>query len=57
LLAANWFMLAVAYAAFPGIAGPVIPRKEAELVQKSGDEYRKCMERTGRFAPRLHLFQ
>ena len=57
LLAANWFMLAMACAAFLGIAGLVIPREEAELIQKFGDEYREYMERTGRFAPRLHLFQ
>lgn len=56
LLAANWFMFAMACAAFIGIAGLVIPREEAELVQKFGDEYRAYMERTGRFAPRLHLF-
>jgi len=57
VLAANWFMLAMAGAAFLGIAGLVIPREETELVQKFGDEYREYMERTGRFAPRLHLFQ
>lgn len=57
LLAANWFMLAMASAAFLGIAGLVIPREEAELIQKFGDEYRGYMGRTGRFAPHLHLFQ
>jgi protein-S-isoprenylcysteine O-methyltransferase Ste14 len=56
LLAANWFMFAMACAAFLGIAGLVIPREEAELIQKFGDEYRAYMARTGRFAPRLHLF-
>ena len=57
LLAANWFMLAMTCAAFIGIARLVIPREEAELIQKFGDEYREFAARTGRFAPRLHLFQ
>ena len=56
VLAANWFMLGMACAAFLGIAGLVIPREEAELIQKFGDEYREYRARTGRFAPRLHLF-
>jgi protein-S-isoprenylcysteine O-methyltransferase Ste14 len=57
VLAANWFMLAVACAAFLGIAGLVIPREEAKLAQKFGDDYREYMERTGRFAPRPHFFR
>ena len=57
VLAANWFMLAMACGAFLGSGGLVIPREETELAQKFGDEYREYMERTGRFAPRLHLFQ
>ena len=57
MLAANWFMLAMACAAFLGIAVLVIPREEAELIRKFGDEYREYRERTGRFAPRLRLFQ
>ena len=57
ILAANWFMLAMACVAFLGIAVLVIPREEAELLRKFGDEYRGYMERTGRFAPRLRFFQ
>ena len=57
VLAANWFMLAMACAAFLGIAGLVIPREEAKLRQKFGDDYREYVERTGRFAPRPHFFQ
>ena len=57
MLAANWFMFAMACAAFLGIAVLVIPREEAELIRKFGDEYREYMERTRRFAPRLRLFQ
>jgi protein-S-isoprenylcysteine O-methyltransferase Ste14 len=57
LLAANWFMFAMACAAFIGIAGLVVPREEAELIRKFGDEYREYTERTRRFTPRLHFFR
>ena len=57
ILAANWFMLAMACVAFLGVAVLVIPREEAELIRKFGDAYREYMLRTGRFAPRMHLFQ
>jgi protein-S-isoprenylcysteine O-methyltransferase Ste14 len=53
ILAANWFMLAMACLALVGIAAFVIPREEAELVRKFGPEYREYMERTGRLVPRL----
>ena len=57
ILAANWFMLAMACLAFIGIAVLVIPREEAALMRKFGNEYREYMQRTGRFAPRLRLFE
>ncbi len=53
ILAANWFMLAMACVAFAGIAVVVVPREEAELLRKFGIEYQEYMQRTGRFAPRL----
>lgn len=53
LIAANWFMLAMALIAFAAIAGLVVPREEAELARKFGDEYRDYQRRTGRFVPRL----
>jgi protein-S-isoprenylcysteine O-methyltransferase Ste14 len=56
ILAANWFMLAMACVAFIGIAALVIPREEAELIRRFGDEYREYVLRTGRLAPRLCLF-
>lgn len=56
-LAANWFMLAMACVAFIGIATLVVPREEAELIRKFRDKYREYMQRTGRFVPRLHLFE
>jgi protein-S-isoprenylcysteine O-methyltransferase Ste14 len=46
ILAANWFMLAMACVAFIGIAALVIPREEAELVRKFGDAYREYSQRT-----------
>jgi len=57
ILAANWFMLAMSCVAFLGIAALVIPREEAELIRKFGNEYQEYMERTGRFLPRLRLLQ
>ncbi|MBI2505383.1 MAG: isoprenylcysteine carboxylmethyltransferase family protein [Candidatus Latescibacteria bacterium] len=57
MLAANWFMFALACAAFLGIAGLVIPREESELIEKFGDAYQAYMERTSRFVPRLRLFR
>jgi protein-S-isoprenylcysteine O-methyltransferase Ste14 len=53
ILAANWFMLAMACLAFIGIAVLVVPKEEAELLRKFGNEYREYMRRTGRFTPRL----
>ncbi len=40
ILAANWFMLVMACVTFIGIAALVIPREEAELMRKFGDEFR-----------------
>jgi protein-S-isoprenylcysteine O-methyltransferase Ste14 len=31
----------------------IVPREEAELVEKLSDEYRNYQQRTGRFIPRL----
>ena len=53
LLAANWYMLAIACLALVGIVVLVIPREEAELVRKFGLEYQDYIQRTGRLAPRL----
>lgn len=53
LVAANWFMMAMALMAFIGIAVFVVPREEAELTQKFGGEYREYQGRTGRFVPRV----
>jgi protein-S-isoprenylcysteine O-methyltransferase Ste14 len=46
-------MLAMALIVFAAIAGLVVPREEAELVRKFGEEYREYQRRTGRFIPRL----
>ncbi len=52
LAAANWFLFAVGMFAFVLLV--VRTRKEEEkMVERFGDEYRRYMERTGRFFPRL----
>ncbi len=56
LVASNWFILAMALIAFIAIAVFVVPKEEEELIRKFGSEYREYQERTGRFAPRLPLF-
>jgi protein-S-isoprenylcysteine O-methyltransferase Ste14 len=55
LIAANWFMLAMALIAFLGLAGLVVPKVEAMLIQKFGQAYRDYQQRTFRFAPRLRI--
>ncbi len=55
ILAANWFMLAMAFVRIIGISLLVIPREEADLIGRFGTKYREYMQRTGRLAPRLGL--
>lgn len=52
LLAANWFMLAGAFAAIVLITIR-LPKEEARLIETFGDEYRDYMRRTGRYFPWL----
>ena len=52
LVAANWFV------GLGGLSALVmllvrLPKEEAKLIERFGDEYRVYMERTGRFLPRL----
>jgi protein-S-isoprenylcysteine O-methyltransferase Ste14 len=56
ILAANWFMMAMAFLIIIGVSLVVIPREEAELLRKFEPEYREYMERTGRFLPRLGAY-
>lgn len=56
ILAANWFMMAMAIIVLVAVSLLVIPREEAELIQKFGTDYREYMRRTGKLAPRLGLF-
>ena len=53
ILAANWFMMAMAILAIILISTVVIPREEDHLIRKFGVEYREYMGRTGRLLPRL----
>ena len=56
ILASNWFIMTMALIIITGISVVVIPKEEAQLIQKFGSEYREYMTRTGRFAPRPRLF-
>ena len=53
LIAANWFMLAMALLIISVVSVVVIPKEEAQLLQKFGDTYRMYQQRTGRLVPRL----
>lgn len=53
LVAANWFIMAFAFAASVLVAFVVIPREEARLTQRFGEDYRHYISRTGALIPRL----
>jgi protein-S-isoprenylcysteine O-methyltransferase Ste14 len=52
IMADNWFIAALGILAFVLMAART-PMEEANLLARFGDEYRRYMERTGRFLPRL----
>ncbi|RIK41382.1 MAG: hypothetical protein DCC55_12015, partial [Chloroflexi bacterium] len=55
IVAANWFMLAMAVVQTFVLALVVIPREEAQLRLKFGEAYRAYQQRTGRLVPHLSL--
>lgn len=52
LMAANWFILLWALVALVGVRLLIIPREEAELLLRFGDDYRRYRDRTGTLLPR-----
>lgn len=52
LLAANWFVALTAAATFAVLIART-SLEEQRLVERFGDEYRRYMQRTGRFFPRI----
>jgi protein-S-isoprenylcysteine O-methyltransferase Ste14 len=52
MMADNWFIALLGILAFIAMAIRV-PKEEASLIEKFGDEYREYMKRTGAFLPRL----
>jgi protein-S-isoprenylcysteine O-methyltransferase Ste14 len=52
MMADNWFIAALGILAFVGMAIRV-PKEEANLIEKFGDEYREYMKNTGAFLPKF----
>jgi protein-S-isoprenylcysteine O-methyltransferase Ste14 len=52
LIAANWFIPLIALLVFAMLAVRT-PKEEEKLIEKFGEDYRRYMQRTGRFLPRL----
>jgi protein-S-isoprenylcysteine O-methyltransferase Ste14 len=53
LMAANWFILAMASIALMAIRSVVVPREERELVARFGSGYEEYRRRTGAMTPRV----
>lgn len=53
IVAANWFMLAMALISLIAISAFVIPKEEQQLIRKFGDEYRQYQKRSGKLTPRI----
>jgi protein-S-isoprenylcysteine O-methyltransferase Ste14 len=53
VIAANWFLIAMALVAIALVRALVIPREETQLIERFGDEYRHYISRTGALIPRL----
>ncbi len=54
LLAENWFLAILTVLAFT-LLNLRLPKEEARLIERFGDEYRSYMQRTGKFLPRLNF--
>lgn len=52
IMAANWYIAALAVITFI-ILLIRLPKEEAGLIERFGDDYRRYMQQTGRFLPRL----
>lgn len=52
IIADNWFIALLGVLAFIGMAVR-LPKEEANLIEKFGDEYREYMKTTGAFLPRI----
>lgn len=54
LLAENWFLAILTVLAF-SLLNLRLPKEEARLIERFGDEYRSYMQRTGKYLPRLNI--
>lgn len=57
LMASNWWLLLFTAIGLVTIVVLVIPKEEAELIAKFGDEYRDYQKRVGKLVPRLSSFR
>ena len=53
IVAANWFIILMALVIIIGVALVVIPKEEAQLISKFGNEYREYMKGTGMLVPHV----
>lgn len=53
LMNESWFVLALTILTWLGVLFVVIPREEAQLSDRFGEDYRDLIRRTGRLLPRL----
>lgn len=54
LLAENWFLAILSVLAFY-LLNLRLPKEEARLIERFGDEYRSYMQRTGKYLPHLNF--
>lgn len=53
LTSGNWFIGGVFLVGLTAVVVPRVAREEGAMLEKFGDEYRRYMERSGRFFPRI----
>ena len=55
ILSSNWIPLVAEFVVLAALLAR-LPKEEAKLIERFGDQYRAYAQRTGRFLPKLRLF-